>query len=186
MSSPTYTAMTEAQLVALARQDAQSGAMAELHRRITPMILSKATHFAQTEQDIQDFFQEGMIGFLAAVRTFKEDCNTAFTTYAFTCAANRMKNLLKQRSKDSRLDVVFFEDDNLIEDYSNNPESTLQNADEIEAFAKCISDRLSPYEKQVLHLYLCGKTYSAIAQALKTNEKSVDNCLQRIRKKLAN
>lgn len=156
--------------------------MLELLRRVSPFILSKSKQFSSTEQDRQDYYQEGVVGFLSAVYAYKPDCGATFKTYACTCSLNRMKNLLRRRSKENAFqlsDSVVSENE-----YVEDPEESLQAAVEAENIIKAISERLSAFEKKVLFLHLRGESYSSIAEKTGKSVKSVDNCLQRIRRKL--
>ena len=156
--------------------------MLELLRRVSPFILSKAKQFSSTEQDRQDYYQEGVVGFLSAVYAYKPDCGATFTTFACTCSLNRMKNLLRRRYKENAFQLS----DSAVTgtEYGESPEDALHAAVEAENIIKAISERLSDYEKKVLSLHLCGEPYSAIAEKTGKSVKSVDNCLQRIRRKL--
>ena len=156
--------------------------MLELLRRVSPFILSKSKQFGSTEQDVQDYYQEGVVGFLSAVFAYRPDCGATFTTFACTCSLNRMKNLLRRRHKEIALQLS----DSAVSEvnYSGSPEEALHAAVEAESIIKVISERLSDYEKRVLSLHLCGEPYSAIAEKTGKSVKSVDNCLQRIRRKL--
>ncbi len=156
--------------------------MLELLRRVSPFILSKSKQFGTSEQDRQDYYQEGVVGFLSAVYAYKPDCGATFTTFACTCSLNRMKNLLRRRYKEN----AFRLSDSVLSEaeYAENPEEALHAAVEAENIIKAISERLSDYEKKVLSLHLCGEPYSAIAEKTGKSVKSVDNCLQRIRRKL--
>lgn len=182
-NNTSYGLLDESELIAKARQDTSGGAMLELLRRVSPFILSKSRQFGSTEQDKQDYYQEGVVGFLSAVYAYKPDCGAGFSTFACTCALNRMKNLLRRRYKDNEYQLL---SDSLPPEaeYSESPEQALQAALEAENIIKAISERLSDYEKKVLSLHLCGDSYSAIAEKTGKSVKSVDNCLQRIRRKL--
>lgn len=151
--------------------------MLELLRRVSPFILSKSKQFGSTEQDRQDYYQEGVVGFLSAVYAYKADCGASFTTFACTCSLNRMKNLLRRKSKENAVQLSEAE-------YGESSEDTLHAAVEAENIIKAISEQLSDYEKKVLYLHISGEPYSSIAEKTGKSVKSVDNCLQRIRRKL--
>ncbi len=157
--------------------------MLELLRRVSPFILAKSKQFSSTEQDRQDYYQEGVVGFLSAVYAYKPDCGATFKTFACTCSLNRMKNLLRRRNKDN----AFLLSDSVIpeNEYVDNTDESLQAAVEAESIIKAISEKLSDYEKKVLFLHLCAEPYSSIAEKTGKSVKSVDNCLQRIRRKLS-
>lgn len=177
--------VSDEELVLSARTDSSGEAMHELLRRISPFIISKSGQFGRTEQDRQDYYQEGIVGFLSAVHAYKPNSSAKFSTFACTCILNRMKNLLRQRSRDSGYQLLSLsETPQSIEDYQSNPEQELQAAIEAENILKAISKKLSAYEKKVLSLYLQGKTYAEIGKVTEKSAKSVDNAMQRIRRKL--
>ncbi len=175
--------LTEDELVFAARQDTSGSEMLELLRRVSPFLLCKSQRFGSTEQDRQDYYQEGVVGFLSAVFAYKPDSGASFTTFANTCALNRMKNLFRRRCKDNEYQLLS-DTAELETQLSVNPEQALQAAVEAENIISAISMSLSAYEKQVLSLHLSGESYSAIAEKTGKSVKSVDNCLQRIRRKL--
>ncbi|MBQ3604136.1 MAG: sigma-70 family RNA polymerase sigma factor [Clostridia bacterium] len=181
---PDANAPTDEELVLTARTDTSGGAMQELLRRISPFIISKANSFGQTEQDRQDYYQEGIVGFLSAVHAYKHDSGTRFSTFACTCILNRMKNLLRQRSKGSEYQLLSLEQTQSTQDFQAGPEDEIQAAYDAENIIKAISQKLSPYEKQVLRMYLQGESYTAVAEKTGKTAKSVDNAMQRIRRKL--
>ena len=170
----------------MARSRAQSSAaITELLRRISPLLRQHAFAFARNEADRQDYFQEGVVGFLSAVHTFKVDGGARFSTYACACALNRMRNLLRQCAKGSAFVTVPLETDDEIAGYSPDPQQLTQTRDEVEQVLERIETTLSSFEKQVLRLYLDGLSYAEAAQNLGTNTKAVDNAMQRIRRKLS-
>ncbi len=156
--------------------------MLELLRRVSPFILSKSKQFSSTEQDRQDYYQEGVVGFLSAVYAYKPDCGATFKTYACTCSLNKMKDLLSRKNKEISLQLF----DSVVSEteYVEDPEEALNAAVKAENIIKAISERLSAFEKKVLFLHLRGESYSSIAEKTGKSVKSVDNCLQRIRRKL--
>ena len=170
----------------MARSREQSEAcVSELLARIAPLLRRHAFAFARNETDRQDYYQEGVVGFLSAVHTFRADCGTRFSTYACTCALNRMRNLLRQRSKGSEFVTVPLETDDEIPGLFPDPQQLTQTHDEVEQVLRRIEATLSPFEKNVLRLYLGGQSYAEAAQSLGTNAKAIDNAMQRIRRKLS-
>ncbi len=179
MASSFNSSTPDEELVILAREDSSGVAMQELLQRVSGFIHLKAYQFGQTEQDKQDFYQEGLLGFLSAVHSFKPGSGASFSTFACTCALNRMKNLLKQRSKaDSLMQKL------PLEGASSDLGQAFQAAFEAENIITAISSKLSIYEKRVLFLYLQGDSYAEIAQKTDKSVKSTDNAMQRIRRKL--
>ena len=148
--------------------------------------------------DGEDLIQEGMFGLLSAIREFDLSMNTSFKTYAEICVKRRIYSAIKtaSRKKHEPLnDMVSFDDVLSNENKSNAvsygevhrriPEEQVlarESADEIiQTYSRC----LSKFESEILNLYLSGLSYSEIAEVCGKTEKSVDNAVQRIRRKLA-
>ena len=147
--------------------------------------------------DSEDLIQEGMFGLLSAIRQYDPEQGVSFRTFAEHCIRMRLYSAVKAAS---RLKHLPLNDSMPLEQLSDDPSSQLSAAPELfrrspedlvlareskeelkELFARC----LSKMEKQVLDLFLDGLSYRDIAKALDKDEKSVDNAVQRIRRKLA-
>jgi RNA polymerase sporulation-specific sigma factor len=147
--------------------------------------------------DTEDLIQEGMLGLISAIRDFDLSMNVSFKTYAEICVKRRIYSAIKSASRKKHEplnDMVSFDD--VLSDESKSsaaaygeahrrsPEEQVlarESADEIiQAYSRC----LSKFEVEILQLYLSGLSYSEIAEASGKAEKSVDNAVQRIRRKL--
>lgn len=148
--------------------------------------------------DSEDLIQEGMFGLLAAIREFDATKNASFKTYAELCIKNRLLSAIRSatRMKHAPLNdgvsldeihtdetsshAAFFD-----EAFRRIPEEQVlarERADELhDTFMQC----LSRLEKNVLLLYLDGLSYHEIGEKISRSEKSIDNTVQRIRRKLA-
>lgn len=144
--------------------------------------------------DSEDLIQEGMLGLIAAVRQFDPSRDTSFHTYAELCIKNRLYSAIKNaaRLKHSPLnDYVsiesphFDESKTLAANYAPDPEQLMISRESINELFQRIDGILSRLESQVLELYFSGQSYDEIARAINKSPKSVDNAVQRIRKKLA-
>jgi RNA polymerase sporulation-specific sigma factor len=149
--------------------------------------------------DSEDLIQEGMIGLLSAIRQYRPGHERAsFRTYAEVCIRRRMLSAVKSASRLKHLPL----NDGLSLDYILSEESQTQSAANTDAFRRtpeeqvlareskielynAFAQQLSRLEKQVLTLYLDGLSYDEIASRTGRDEKSVDNAVQRIRRKLA-
>ena len=146
--------------------------------------------------DTEDLIQEGMMGLLSAIRSFDAAGNVPFKSYAELCIRNRIRSAVKSASRRKHLPLNSGVplDDLLSEE--SMPEAFLsfdrrttedqvldkENEQELQsAFAK----HLSVLEQTVLSLYLSGLSYSEMAAKTGKTEKSMDNAVQRIRRKLA-
>ena len=149
--------------------------------------------------DSEDLIQEGMVGLLAAIREYDPSKAAAFRTYAEVCIKNRLRSAVKAAARDKHTPLnnsVPFEPplfDGKGEQYAYHaPVRQLEDPEEIflsrESFRErmeALMGQLSGFEASVLRLYLNGLSYSEIAAEVKKSPKSVDNAVQRIRRKLA-
>jgi RNA polymerase sporulation-specific sigma factor len=139
--------------------------------------------------DSEDLIQEGMIGLLSAIRGFQADRDASFRTYAETCIRNRLRSAVRAASRDKHAPLnhsVSMEDPlfDVQQECLENPEDLLIDREEQKRRMKALKSRLSRFEKTVLDLYLGGLSYHEIAAQVGKPLKSVDNAVQRIRRKV--
>lgn len=145
----------------------------------------------------EDLIQEGLIGLLKAIKDYNADKGAAFATFATMCIKRQMITAVKlsNRKKHSPLNsyVSFYatesdSEKNLMEELEAGddfePEEILLGRLQSEALQKAIESKLSRYEKIILNEYLTGDSYEAISVRIGKSQKSIDNAIQRIRKKL--
>ncbi|WP_250277728.1 RNA polymerase sporulation sigma factor SigH [[Clostridium] colinum] len=148
--------------------------------------------------DSEDIMQEGMIGLYKAIRDYKKT-DASFQTFAKICIDRQVITAIKMANRKKHLPLnsylslnmlVYEEDseityiDKLEESKALNPEEIVIDKENVKTLQKQINEKLSKLEKQVLKLYLRGKSYATIAKELQKDEKSIDNAIQRIRKKI--
>ena len=151
-------------------------------------IRKRASVYNNSGIDFEDLVQEGFIGLLNAVKCYESSFDTSFSTFAYLCIDRNIlsvvrKSLAKKQIPKSALSFTYDEQcfhENIVE----SPEAVLIAKENISAMKQKIAEILSDTEKNVLDLYLCGYSYSKIAEKLNLSEKSVDNAIQRMRKKL--
>lgn len=176
------------QLLDAARRG-DNDAITQLMTELLPFIHKKAFACASVSGlDAEDLAQEGLIGFLGAVRTFKADSGVQFSTYACSCILNGMRSAMRSAAKVSAVPaaaVVSMDDANEWDFAQRDPQDIVAENEEANGLWRIVEQRLSAREQQVLRLYIGGDSYAAIARKLSLRSaKSVDNTLQRIRKKL--
>ena len=141
--------------------------------------------------DSEDLIQEGMIGLLSAIRGFRPEKEAEFRTYAETCIRNRVRSAVKSavREKHSPLnDSVSIDSpqfDAVVPTPAEDPEGMLISRESWEGQRKTLQKILSAFENTVLELYLDGLSCREIALRVGKPLKSVDNAVQRIRRKAA-
>lgn len=174
--SQKYGGLSNEELVALA-QKGESTALAFLARRFSKV---KRAKYSAGYLEIEDLNQEGMLGFLSAVRTYSPDKGATFDTYASRCINNRIKSIAGRANRKTVASVVI--DDCASDLY--NPLDAISENEKIRELVGILTARLSEKEKKVFGMYIVGFSVSDIAITLKTCEKSVENALQRAKRKL--
>ena len=158
-----------------------------LSNRYGGLIRSIAERYSAAGLDRNDFSQEGLLGLLWACKAFDSEKNASFKNFASICINRRFLSLVrKDMSKKAipKEKLLSIEDLEISDENTLNPEILMLQKEQAEDFDKLLKSRLSPLEQKVLRLYLSGMTYSEISKKLSVSLKSVDNALQRIRKKL--
>lgn len=183
MSNALFTELSDEEVVSLAKSDDGELAVTELMNRFSGFISFKAHQFAkQYCYDRQDLSQQGLMAILYAIRSYDAEKGVRFSTYAFRCAINEMYSLCGKPKKKG-VPTVTLESLYSAEGYTSDSDD-LQSYEFVEEMAEKIRTRLSNFERTVLALYLRGMTYADIAAKTGKTVKSVDNAMQRIRRKL--
>lgn len=177
----SYTNCTDEQLC---EQAASSQAALEcLIARCSRLVRACARPYSLTGGDSEDLIQEGMVGLLSAISSYDSACGVPFRAYAAVCIRRRITSAVRAalsgRSRPLN-DAVRLEDDHLP---LPGPEEELLQREATEAFLSSLTRSLSALERQILPLYLEGRSYREIASRIGKPEKSVDNAVQRIRRK---
>lgn len=149
--------------------------------------------------DSEDLIQEGMVGLLAAIREYDPAKAASFRTYAEVCIKNRLFSVIKAAARDKHIplnnsvslgtplfggngDPLAF---SASDGQGTDPEQILLSRESFRERLEALMGQLSGFEASVLRLYLNGLSYSEIAAEVNKSPKSVDNAVQRIRRKLA-
>ncbi|MDE7104712.1 MAG: sigma-70 family RNA polymerase sigma factor [Ruminococcus sp.] len=137
-----------------------------------------------TEVDVDDLRQEGLIGLLKAITSFNADRGFKFSTFAEICIINQMRTFLVK----SRKNLISYESlDELPEEIAvdwQTPESICITRELISELWYAVDNLLSENEYKIFNLCIRGISYREIAEKLGISEKSVDNAIQRARKKI--
>ena len=162
-------------------------AMNELISSLAPTVESIASGYVgRCPMSRSDLIQEGMIGLLGSVYGYDPDEGVRFETYATVCISNRIKSAVRNqlRSKHIPLNGYVDIDDVDISDDMSDPQTIIVMQEQFEDLSESSEKKLTSLEKDVLRLHIVGHNYSSIAEVLSISVKSVDNALQRARKKL--
>lgn len=182
---------TDEELLARLRegQDAD-GIMDYILSKYKTMVLIRSRMLFLAGGDHDDLMQEGMLGLFKAVRDFRPDKDTSFSTFAALCVERQLyqaierSNRQKQQPLNEYIPLSEYEKEANPESPDGNPESIVIGKESEKDLRAQITGRLSPMENKVLDLYLGGKGYVEIAGELGRTPKSIDNALQRIRSKV--
>lgn len=164
----------------------QTEALIKQYRNIVEAIAAK---YINSPLEYDDIIQEGMIGLLAAIKTFNNSNGAQFKTYAQTCINNSIQTALRKfnRKKDIPIgSVIEYAEEEIPEENGViSAEDYYIAGESVSMLANTLKENLSEYENEVLRLHIVGCNYSEIAKRLSKTPKSVDNALQRIKKKLS-
>ena len=190
--------LTDEQLVKMA-QEGSDTAEEILIEKYKGLVKNKAKTYYITGADSEDVVQEGMIGLFKAIRSFNADKHAAFKTFADTCVNSQilsaMKKANRKRHKPLNESVPLdkeredgeggsFEDQMFNTSMDNNPEGLLILQEIMNYLKAHDSGLFSDFEHQVLQEKMKGLSYVEIADVLDRSPKSIDNALQRIKKKI--
>ena len=191
-----YIACTDEKLAALSREG-DTLAEEAIFARYKNVVRAKTHAYFIVGADRDDLLQEGMIGLYKAVRDYSADCGASFRTFAEMCIHRQIVTAIKTatRKKHTPLNTYISlykaSDDperSLIDTLqlaAEDPADTFLGKERAESMGRLLRDTLSDFEKRVLSLYIDGCSYVQIAERLGRGAKSVDNALQRIKKKMA-
>ena len=172
-----------------------------LCERYKNIVRTKARPYFLIGADREDLVQEGMIGLYKAIRDYTPDHNAVFRSFAEMCIVRQLISAIKRatRKKHAPLNTyvslygsTFAEEDNrerpLLDTMAmvrtESPEDAFISKESTEHILGSIEKLLTPLEKQVLDLFMDGYSYQQIAATLGRGTKTVDNALQRIKRKL--
>ncbi len=193
-----YADMADEDIVA--RYQAGDALAAEyLLNKYKNFVRSKARSYFLIGADHEDIVQEGMIGLFKAVRDFRADKLTSFRAFAELCITRQIITAIKTATRQKHiplnsyvsLNKPIYDDDSdrtlmdvLEEGRGLSPEDELISREDMAGIHLRLQEVLSPLEKKALSLYLDGHSYQEIAQLLHRGTKSIDNALQRVKRKM--
>ena len=184
---------TLCQLVAGGSREAEEALVTRYNR----LVRTCARPFFLVGGDSEDLTQEGMVGLLKAVREYDASKEASFRTFAEICIRNRLYSVLRAAARDKHmalnqsvpLDTPFFDANSYTSGTSQlaqqNPEESLIDREHTAALLAGVRKQLSEFEAKILGYYLDGLSCREIAETVGKPPKSVDNAVQRIRRKVA-
>ncbi|MEI4790100.1 RNA polymerase sporulation sigma factor SigH [Bacillus sp. FJAT-53060] len=176
-----------------------SDALDYLITKYRNFVRAKARSYFLIGADREDIVQEGMIGLYKSIRDFREDKLTSFKAFAELCITRQIITAIKTATRQKHiplnsyvsLDKPIYDEESdrtLLDIISGakalNPEDLIISKEEFDDIEMKMGELLSELERKVLVLYLDGRSYQEISEDLNRHVKSIDNALQRVKRKL--
>lgn len=197
-STLEYECSSDEEIVEAVRND-DSMALEYLINKYKNFVRAKARSYFLIGADREDIVQEGMIGLYKAIRDFKGDKLASFKAFAELCITRQIITAIKTATRQKHiplnsyvsLDKPIYDEDSdrtlldvICGTRVSDPEELIINQEEFVGLEDKMSEILSDLERKVLMLYLDGRSYQEIAVDLDRHVKSIDNALQRVKRKL--
>jgi RNA polymerase sporulation-specific sigma factor len=187
-------------LIALAKQG-HADAYDQIVRRYYGFVRLKASSYFLAGGDADDLIQEGLVGLYKAVRDYRTDRESSFRNFAELCITRQIITAVKTATRNKHTPLnqyVSFSstpagssgeseptlDEMLPGSTVHDPVNQVISSEELRALVACISTALSELESRVLALYLDGHSYEEVGRRLSCDCKTVDNALQRVKRKV--
>jgi len=197
-STLEYDSSTDEEIVE-AVHNGDSIALEYLINKYKNFVRAKARSYFLIGADREDIVQEGMIGLYKAIRDFKGDKLASFKAFAELCITRQIITAIKTATRQKHiplnsyvsLDKPIYDEDSdrtlldvICGTRVSDPEELIINQEEFMGLEDKMAEILSDLERKVLMLYLDGRSYQEIAVDLDRHVKSIDNALQRVKRKL--
>ena len=191
--------MSDEDIATFCREQESSMALEYLINKYRNFVRAKARSYFLIGADREDIIQEGMIGLYKAVRDFRSDKLASFRAFAELCITRQIITAIKTATRQKHIPLNSYislnkpiydeESDRTLLDILSgsrvsDPEELIISREEFSDIEEKMGEILSDLEWEVLMAYLDGKSYQEIAVDLKRHVKSIDNALQRVKRKL--
>jgi RNA polymerase sporulation-specific sigma factor len=186
-------------LVALAK-GGRSDAYDAIVRRYRGFVRLKASSYFLLGGEADDLIQEGLLGLYKAVRDYRTDRESSFRNFAELCITRQIITAVKTATPNKHTPLNQYVSFSQTPAAAGDSETTLDEilpgpsvfdpvnqviaTEELESLVSCLSSVLSDLESRVLSLYLDGHSYEVVAERLECDTKTVDNALQRVKRKV--
>ncbi|OPZ72325.1 MAG: RNA polymerase sigma-H factor [Firmicutes bacterium ADurb.Bin456] len=194
----SYQVLVDEDVVEFAR-GGDDAALEYLINKYKNFVRAKARSYFLIGADREDIIQEGMIGLYKAIRDFRLDKLSSFRAFAELCITRQIITAIKTATRQKHIPLnsyvslnkpIYDEDsdrtllDVLSGSKITDPEELIISREEFDDIEEKMGEILSSLEWKVLMSYLEGKSYQEIAEDLQRHVKSIDNALQRVKRKL--
>ena len=193
-----YGNLTDEQIISQIKEGDEQ-ALSFLLDKYKDLVNSKVGKYFIIGAEREDIIQEGMIGLYKAIKNFDSNKQNTFKTFANLCVERQLITAIKSSNRQKHmplnsylsLNTSAYDNDEdgteLIETFEvdtiEDPLETIMKQESFDEIQNAVNKSLSKFEGQVLERYMQGESYEIIAKRLDTPIKSVDNAIQRIRKK---
>lgn len=196
--SPGMDMLSDEQLVELVHKG-NSEALDFVIHKYRNFVRAKARSYFLIGADKEDIVQEGMIGLYKAVRDYKGDKLSTFRAFAELCITRQIITAIKTATRQKHIPLNSYvsldkpiydeESDRTLMDVltgtkASDPQELIINREQFSSIEGKVNELLSDLERRVLALYLDGRSYQEISEQLNRHVKSIDNALQRVKRKL--
>ena len=195
----TQREVEDLRLVLRAR-NGDSAAMDALLRRYTGFVRLKASSYFIAGGESDDLIQEGLVGLYKAVRDYRTDRESSFRNFAELCITRQIITAVKTATRNKHTPLNQYVSFSATPASAQDGEPTLDevipgspvhdpvnqviSSEELQSLVSCLSTALSELESRVLSLYLDGYSYEQVGERLGCDTKTVDNALQRVKRKV--
>ena len=194
-----YENLTDEQIIGKIKQE-DKNALAYLLNKYKELVNIKISKYFMIGAEKEDIFQEGMIGLFKAIKDFKPEKQRTFKSFANICIERQLITAIKSSNRQKHMPLNSYLSLNIAA-YDNNEEDSVELIDTFDSktiedpletimkkeyyteVENAVNKNLSKFEKQVLDRFMKGESYVTIANKLDSPVKSIDNAIQRIRKK---
>ena len=196
----SHPELDDAYLVARAK-GGDGPAYDQIVRRYSGFVRLKASSYFLLGGDGDDLVQEGLLGLYKAVRDFRSDRESSFRNFAELCITRQMITAVKTASRNKHAplnqyvsfahtpaagsDLESSLEEVLPGPMADDPSSRVIATEELASLVDCLTSVLSELESEVLTLYLDGRSYEEVGERLDCDTKTVDNALQRVKRKVS-
>lgn len=192
-----YKDMSDEDLINVIKSGDKS-ALEFLISKYKELVNMKVSKFFMIGAEKEDIVQEGLIGLFKAVKSYNPEKQNSFKTFANLCIERQLITAIKSSNRQKHMPLNSYlslnttayeedEDSSLLEVFDahqmEDPLDTITKKEYYQTVENAIDKSLSDFEKQVLNRYMQGESYVQIAEKLDAPVKSIDNAIQRIRKK---
>ena len=192
-----FANLTDEELICMSKEGDKK-ALNYLIEKYTDIVNMKVSKYFIVGAERDDIMQEGLIGLFKAIKCYSDEKQSSFKTFANLCIERQLQTAIKSSNRQKHMPLNSYvslnmsaydenEDTSLLEVLNSktmeDPLDTITKKEYYKFVEDRMDENLSDFEKQVLHRFTQGESYSQIAEKLDTPVKSIDNAIQRIRKK---